>query len=710
MNKEVGSKKYGAFNGVFIPTFLTIVGVILFLRLGVIVGTGGVIGSILIILLAVSVSFSTGFALSSIITNIRIGAGGAYSIISKTLGLEIGGSVGIPLYLAQVLSVALYIFGFTEAWRFMFPGHSKIAVLLIAFATLFLLTFISTKIAMRTQIVVFLLLLASLISIFISGSWYQELGSVSSVSFPYSSFWTLFALFFPAITGLMAGIGLSGELSDPKKQIPRGVLAALGTTTLIYILMVLFLASSASPAQLTENNLIIIDLAFYSPLVLLGILASTFSSALTTLVAAPRILQALGKNQILPKSKFFEKTHGSEPRNAVLFTGLAVGLSLLFGNLNTIAPVLTMFFLITYAAINLSVFLEQSLGLVGFRPTFKIPKGVPLYGFLSSAIFMFYINIYAGFMAIIILIGIYLLLVKKKIKPKQGDVRSGLFFAISEWAAKQVTHLPESREHVWKPHILLPIKNSKDLLSNYKIINSMLKPEGTLSVIGMGTRKNKDLRHMGSQIKKFEEQGIFANYTTVESEEYLEDTSISLEAIEGQFFHPNILFLPLESYKFELKKLEKLIHTTRYSKSGLIFFKKYKVGLGLEKNIHLWIDDSVLEKDFYEDREFDLAMLLGYKIKSNWKGKITMHMITSSGKAKKAKKYLKRLLYESRFPSDTKIKVNYNLKKAIEKQKSDINLISFENFEQLKEKYEKLKEIKKTYMFVMDSRKEDVLA
>ena len=108
------SSKFGAFNGVFIPTFLSIIGVILFLRLGFIVGSAGILPTMGIILLAVSVTFATGLSLSSITTNIRIGSGGAYSIISKTLGLEIGGSVGIPLFFAQIFSVTLYLFGFME--------------------------------------------------------------------------------------------------------------------------------------------------------------------------------------------------------------------------------------------------------------------------------------------------------------------------------------------------------------------------------------------------------------------------------------------------------------------------------------------------------------------------------------------------------------------------------------------------------------------
>jgi len=176
--KVTGSRSFGAFRGVFVPTFLSIIGVILFLRLGFIVGSAGIIGTIAIILLAVSITFSTGLAISSITTNIRIGAGGAYSIISKTLGLEVGGSIGIPLYLAQIFSVALYIFGFTEAWSFIFPGHNALIVLLATLLTLLILTFISTRIAINAQLVVFAVVVISLVAVFAGGGWWRNVLTV----------------------------------------------------------------------------------------------------------------------------------------------------------------------------------------------------------------------------------------------------------------------------------------------------------------------------------------------------------------------------------------------------------------------------------------------------------------------------------------------------------------------------------------------------
>ena len=144
-------KKFGTFGGVFTPDVLTILGVIMYLRLGWVVGNAGFLGAVAIILLAKSVTICTGLSMSSITTNIRIGAGGAYSIISKSLGLEAGGSIGIPFYISLTLSAALYIIGFTEGWLRVFPGQSPIIISSIAWLALLTISYISAHFAIKVQ-------------------------------------------------------------------------------------------------------------------------------------------------------------------------------------------------------------------------------------------------------------------------------------------------------------------------------------------------------------------------------------------------------------------------------------------------------------------------------------------------------------------------------------------------------------------------------
>jgi len=404
-------KKYNTFSGVFVPAFLTIIGVILYLRLGYVVGNAGILGTLLIILISVSITFCTALSISSIITEIEVGSGGAYSIIHKTLGKEIAGSVGIPFYLAQAFSVAFYIFGFSEAWTYIFPNHPFLLVLIATFVLLFLLTYITTSLAVKTQIVIFMIILLSLASVFLGdGLWFtKELVVPLFGAFQEMKFWSVFALFFPAVTGILAGIGLSGVLQNPKKQIRRGILSAIGITTLIYIAVAVWFGFSAAPGQLINDTRIMIKLAAFGPLVLLGVLSAAFSSALVSFVAAPRLLRALANHKLIPFSSQFRKTtKNGEPRIANLFTSMIIIIIFALGSLNIIAPILTVLFLIIYIVINLAILIKQTRE--SFKPTFKVPRIIPIYGFVGSIILIFLISAISGIVALVSISLIYIIL------------------------------------------------------------------------------------------------------------------------------------------------------------------------------------------------------------------------------------------------------------------------------------------------------------
>ncbi|MBU1683434.1 Na-K-Cl cotransporter [Patescibacteria group bacterium] len=724
-------KKFGAFIGVFVPTFLSIVGVILYLRLGYIVGSAGIFLTILIILLAASTTFATGLSLSSITSTLSIGAGGAYSLVSKTLGLEVGGSVGIPLVLAQIFSVVFYIFGFTEGWNFIFPSHPQWLVAYVVLFLIFLLTIVKVTLAVRAQFLVFLLIIASLFSVFLGGGdwWSNVLTTPLAAEGTGTSFWVLFALFFPAVTGLMAGIGLSGDLSDPKKQIPKGVMWAIATTTIIYIMMAFWFSHTSTSAELTGDYLIIVKKALYSPLVIAGILAATFSSALTTFVAAPRLLQALGESLIIPFSGYFvKKTKGDEPRNATLFATMIILLALAMGSLNSIAPLLTMFFLITYAIINISVFTEMALGLVSFRPTIRIPKLIPLYGFLSSIIFMFLISPIAGIIALVFLFVVYTWLVQRKLIQKEGDVRSGLFVSIAEWAAKKIIKLPESTKHTWKPNILIPVVITRTLLGNFPLIKAILYPKGTMTVLGVDLLKKEkkapdssgltkeeikeELEELPELVQKFGEEGIFTSSSVIDVDDYTKGVCIALEAIESQVFHPNILFLPFKANRLPQSALKRIYETAdRHGVGVIIFDRDEDIGLGSEEDIHVWLPSEVLDGDFYDIKSFDLAMLVAYKLYRNWSGKITLWMCVHEDQKESAQYHLKKLIYESRFPLNTKIMVSTDsfTKTINDAPQGDVHIIPVSG-DQTKFIIKTARSQDKSFLFVTDSGKEDVLA
>ncbi|HKL87866.1 MAG TPA: hypothetical protein VJ884_02600, partial [Salinibacter sp.] len=244
-----GRKQFGTFGGVFTPTLLTILGVIMYLREGWIIGNAGLLGGLVIIVLGFGITLCTALAMSSITTNIRIGAGGAYAVIAQSLGLEVGGSVGIPRYLSQALAVTMYIFGFREGWLYIFPDHPAILVDVGTFVALYGIAYISADFAIRVQYLIMAVIVGSLISIGMAAAtgsmeysfqevqlWGDFVGSPEN-DFGGSSFWIVFAVFFPATTGIMAGANMSGDLKDPKRSIPVGTLAAIGVSFVIYVLL-----------------------------------------------------------------------------------------------------------------------------------------------------------------------------------------------------------------------------------------------------------------------------------------------------------------------------------------------------------------------------------------------------------------------------------------------------------------------------------------
>ncbi|MDQ4078841.1 MAG: Na-K-Cl cotransporter, partial [Chloroflexota bacterium] len=237
-------KKFGTFAGVFTPTLLTILGVIMYLRVGSVVGNAGLGYAWVIISLAFLITAATALSMSSITTNIRIGAGGAFSMISQSLGLEVGGSIGIPLYLVQALAVTMYIFGFREGWQYLFPDHPALLVDLVTFALVAGIGFVSANLAFRVQYVILAIIIASLLSVygtFFTGALQQPITWVGGFEgfpendFAGTNFWIVFAIFFPAVTGILAGANMSGDLANPRRSIPVGTLSAIGLSFVVYM-------------------------------------------------------------------------------------------------------------------------------------------------------------------------------------------------------------------------------------------------------------------------------------------------------------------------------------------------------------------------------------------------------------------------------------------------------------------------------------------
>jgi solute carrier family 12 sodium/potassium/chloride transporter 2 len=497
--KEGEIRKFGLVTGVYIPTLLTIVGVIMYLRLGWVVGTVGLLGAWIIIFLSFIITSATALSMASILSNMRIGPGGVYSIISRSLGVEIGGSVGVPLYFSLTFAVVLYIFGFREGVHFLLPNLSSPVIDLLVFGLIAGIVFFSTDLAFRVQYVILALILASLVSVFATG-----LGSGASFIFQEppggESFWFIFAVFFPAATGIMAGANMSGELANPRRSITIGTLGAIGTALVIYLAVSYWLAANVPSAELVDNYLTLIDYSLIGRMVILGLLAATFSSAINSFVGASRILHAMGEQEVLPRGKWFSVRSASGiPRHAVIFTTVIVGFTLLLRDINVIAPLITLFFLITYGMVNGVILIEQSLGLVSFRPLLRIPRMVPLIGVVSALFAMFVINPLFSLISIVLVVVFYYLLMYRHLNyaTPYGDVRSSLFAGLAEWAAKKARSLPDSQERAWRPNLLIPVDSPAEMRGVSEFVRDVVFPRGGVSILGVKPEKAEDILTTG---------------------------------------------------------------------------------------------------------------------------------------------------------------------------------------------------------------------
>jgi amino acid transporter len=664
-------RRFGTFGGVFTPDVLTILGVIMYLRLGWVVGNAGFVGAVIIILLAKIVTICTGLSMSSITTNIKIGAGGAYSIISKSLGLEAGGSIGISLYITQTLSAALYIIGFTEGWLRVFPNHTPIVVSSIAWVSLLIISYISAQLAIRVQYIIMTVIGISLLSFFLTPA-KPVTQFVLYGNFEDAGFWKVFAVFFPAVTGIMAGANLSGDLKDPSRSIPLGTISAIVITMIIYIGIAYVVARISTPEELRANQLIMVDKALWGQAVLAGILGATLSSALGSMLGAPRILQALAEQKTVPFSRMFAaKSKGNEPRNAIIFTGIVIELALIVGNLNFLASLITMFFLITYGMLNLVVFAQQAMKIISFRPTFKTPIFVPLLGAVMCICIMFLINPIFSTVATIIIVILYVWLAHKGLEAKWGDIRGGLFLFLTEKVAKLAQRFPR-HQISWKPDLLLPIEKPEAWTGPLLLIQNIVYPSG--SVFAFSIRKDKIEKTQNALDELFlplKEKGTLVYTTVIKEPDFLHGANLVIQILRSRTFRPNILFLTVGRDSKKDATINQLIaQASKFEMGAILLCQHPRMAFGMQKDVNLWLRDK--------SPNWHLAMLVTLQLQLNWEGKINVISTTPEKEDKRRLQgFLERISDRARLPSMTELHVLVGSFKESMKRapRADINIL-----------------------------------
>lgn len=409
---------------VFFTAISTILGAILFLRFGFAVGTLGFIGVLFIILLGHLVTIPTSLAISEIATNQKVEGGGEYFIISRSFGLNIGATIGIALFLSQAISVAFYVIAFTEAFQPLFEWirvnynlelPRQVISVPATIALSLLIIFKGANIGVKALYIVVAILFISLICFFLGSPIGGQPFDIFKNTFGESDkFFIVFAIVFPAFTGMTAGVGLSGDLRDPGKSIPLGTITATVTGMIVYVFVIWKLSVSASTEDLLSNQLVMSDIALFGFIIIpLGLAASTISSAIGSFLVAPRTLQALSVDKSFPFSSmnnYLAKGVGelNEPRNASIIIGIIALIFVILGDVDIVASIITMFFMVTYGSLCLISFLYHFGADPSYRPKFKSRWYLSLLGFLMCLILMFQISAPYAILSIIIMVIIYI--------------------------------------------------------------------------------------------------------------------------------------------------------------------------------------------------------------------------------------------------------------------------------------------------------------
>jgi len=489
------AKRFGTFLGVYTPSVLTILGVMMYLRFGWVIGNLGLPLTLLAVLMASSITFITGLSASAISTNMRVGVGGEYYMVSRSLGLELGGAIGIPLFMCRTLSLTLYCFGLSESIAPFWPAAWGEPPVQIMTAVLIVLTTAiagkSAEISLKLQLPIMIAVGLS-VAMLAGGALTGELGSPEMTPHYERSaeagFWFVFAVFFPAVTGFTAGIGMSGDLRDPQRSIPRGTILAVITGTTVYLGIMALLATSM---KVTGEELATLDpnappvwgkIAWLGMLLIYpGMFGAILSSAFGSALGGPRVLQALALDGLAPR--FIGRTSKTgQPTIATWVTGAIALAAVALGDLNAVGRWVTIFFLTLYVIINLSSALETLVGDPSYRPTIRVPWVVSLCGSGGAIVVMFLISPLACVSAVVLELILYSYLRRRSLKAGFGDVRAGLWSAVARFALLNLRASKKDARN-WRPNILLFTANPAVRIGLVRLANWFNQNRGVLTVV-----------------------------------------------------------------------------------------------------------------------------------------------------------------------------------------------------------------------------------
>jgi amino acid transporter len=660
--------KFGTFLGVFTPSVLTILGLIMYLRFGWVVGNLGLPVTLLVVLLASSITFVTALSASAIATNMTVGVGGEYFMISRSLGLELGGAIGIPLFLCRTLSITFYSFGLVEAILAIWPaawGNVPDAVpQIMAAVIIIVITAVSGKsaeLALKLQIPIMVAVGASLVALAVGslmeGTRTPEFG-VTLRTAP-QGFWYVFAVFFPAVTGFTAGIGMSGDLKDARHSIPRGTLAAVATGTAVYLTVPVLLAvtTRVSPEELAVPGVIWISVAFLGPwLVFPGLWGAILSSAFGSVLGGPRVLQALAADGLAPKFLARLSPTG-QPTIATWVSGAIALTAVALGGLNAVAQFVTILFLTLYVTMNLASALESLVGDPSYRPTIKVPWYVSLLGSIGAIVVMFLISPWACLAAVVLESALYAYLRRRAMRKRWGDVRAGLWVALARWALLKLRH-HELDPRNWRPQILLFAGDPGKRTGLLRVASWFNQDRGVVTVCRLivgDLDKLHEVEKMREEMDRDLEEANVVAFPEVDVVADFETGVLDVAQANGiAGLHSNTIMFGWSRRKEHLESQLRIMRAMSYARKNTIITRlNWAHEPGSEKRIDIWWGGL--------QNNGDLMLLLAHLLQLNpgWRdSKIIIRSIARDEEERQLQlDGLAKLLPEARIGAETEVLV-----------------------------------------------------
>ncbi len=666
---------------VFFTAISTILGAILFLRFGYSVGTVGLGGTLIIVLIGHAVTIPTAMALSEIATNIKVEGGGAYYIISRSFGLVIGSTIGIALYLSQAISVAFYVIAFTEAftpffdWLFanyiivpwadwILHQSQTIAVPALVILTAIVLTK-GAKLGIQTLYWVVAILTVALIAFFVGEPVAIDPLRTPPPPIPEVSIFTVFAIIFPAFTGIIAGVGLSGDLKEPGRSIPLGTLTATIFGMIIYILIAFKFSASASRGLLADTSqMAMSDIAIQGWwLIPLGLAAATISSAIGSILVAPRTLQAMAKDDIFPIPGMSDwlaqgKGRSEEPYNAYLVTVAIALVFIMLGKLNAVAEVISMFFMVTYGSLCLISFMQHFAADPSYRPRFKSKWYISLFGAVACFGLMFFMNSAYAFASIFLMLALYFTLnYFNKDKKNIAVIFQGVMFQISRKIQVFLQKSDKETSKSWRPSAVFLSPHTFQKLDAFNLTRWISFKYGFGTYIHhidgyLSKQANQDARVIKNRMIKMAQATDSEVYIDTLINKSLQESIsqvVQLPSISGT--ENNLLFF--DHSRNNPSEIETIVDNFK-----LIQAANFDIGIlstsdrqfGLMKEIHVYITNADYENA-------NLIILMAYVISAHpdWKnGVIKVFYVFPKASIEQEKAKLRELISTGELPISAK--------------------------------------------------------